>query len=437
MFFVARFAEEHLVLHEPNERDFYTYDSATGAWVPHTSDAIKAVMSDDWQRYAAEVGEPGLLPIRTNGLLDSFISLLRGYVEKPEAFTRTGRIIHLQNGVLHLNQEGAQLLEFSSKYLSRNVCPIPWKPDAQCPRFKSELMAAALDPEDVSLLQRWCGSLLLGRNLAQKIMLLTGTPGGGKSTLLEIIEAIIGPANVCQLRTEHLGERFELSRFLRKTMLSGKDVKGNFLQTSGANVLKSLVGHDLLSTERKSSNSEFQLRGEFGVAISCNSRLRVKLDGDVDAWRRRLLMVRYEKPKPKERILDFAKKLLAEEASGILRWMVDGAILHLQECDAFGEYSLSNKQTERVDQLLAESDSIRFFVTDCIKYSKNDDLTTSEIVSSYFDYCSEKGWVAFPTKIVERDLPDLMLELFRSAHSTHLLRAEKRQKGYPNVAFVE
>ena len=196
-------------------------------------------------------------------------------------------------------------------YYSRNVCPIPWDPNADCPRFKTELLATALEPEDISLLQRWCGSLLLGRNLAQKIMLLTGTPGGGKSTLLEIIEAIIGPANVCQLRTEHLSERFELSRFLRKTMLSGKDVKGDFLQTEGAHVLKALVGHDLLSAERKGSNSEFQLRGEFGVAVSCNSRLRVKLEGDVDAWRRRLLIIRYEKPKPSKRVLDFAKTLLS------------------------------------------------------------------------------------------------------------------------------
>ena len=98
-------------------------------------------------------------------------------------------------------------------------------------------------------------------------------------------------------------------------------------------MLKALVGHDLLSAERKGSNIEFQIKGEFGVAVSCNSRLRVKLDGDVDAWRRRLLIIRYEKPKPKERILDFAEKLLTEEASGILHWMVDGAIMHLRECD--------------------------------------------------------------------------------------------------------
>lgn len=267
-------------------------------------------------------------------------------------------------------------------------------------------------------------------------MILTGTPGGGKSTLLEIIEAVIGPANVCQLRTEHLSNRFELSRFLRKTTLSGKDVKGNFLQTEGAHVLKALVGHDLLSAERKGSNIEFQIKGEFGVAVSCNSRLRVKLDGDVDAWRRRLLIIRYEKLKPKERILDFAEKLLTEEASGILHWMVDGAIMHLGECDTMGEYRLTEAQEDRVDQFLAESDSIRHFVIDRIEEAPDCDLTTTEIVSAYFDYCVESGWVAFSSREVEMALPDMMLELFHSARSAHIQRPSGRQKGYPRVALA-
>jgi hypothetical protein len=46
MFFVARFALEHIVLHGPNEREFYTYEPNCGAWVPRTLDAIKAKSSE-------------------------------------------------------------------------------------------------------------------------------------------------------------------------------------------------------------------------------------------------------------------------------------------------------------------------------------------------------------------------------------------------------
>ena len=435
MFFVARFAEEHLVIHEPGEHEFYVYDPECGIWTRSTSDSIKATFSEDWQRYADEIGKPVLIPLRTNGLLESLTSLLRGHVEKGDAFPRLERVIHLANGMLHLD-DGPELHPFSPDYYSRNACPIPWDTEAECPRFMSELLGAALEPEDISLLQRWCGALLLGGNQAQKIMLFTGTPGGGKSTLVEIIESIIGPTNVCQLRTAHLNERFEISRYLGKTMLTGEDVPGNFLQTEGAYVLKNLVGNDLLSAEKKGCNAEFQLRGDFGVAVTCNSRLRIKFDGDVGAWRRRLLNIHYEKPKPPECILDFGEQLLKEEGKGILRWMVEGAIQHLRECDEVGGYRLTQAQVDRVEQLLAESDSIRKFVTERIQFSRGSDLSTAEIIEAYFDYCSERGWVAFPTKTVERNLPDIMLENFRSAVGTNVMRDGKRVRGYPNVALV-
>ena len=64
-------------------------------------------------------------------------------------------------------------------------------------------------------------------------------------------------------------------------------------------------------------------------------------------------------------------------------------------------------------------------------------MTTGEIVQAYFDYCSEKGWVAFSSKKVERDLTDIMLEHFRSALNSHVERNGKRQKGYPNVSLAE
>ena len=33
---------------------------------------------------------------------------------------------------------------------------------------------------DIDLLQRWCGLALFGVNLAQRLVILTGTAGGGK-----------------------------------------------------------------------------------------------------------------------------------------------------------------------------------------------------------------------------------------------------------------
>jgi hypothetical protein len=80
-----------------------------------------------------------------------------------------------------------------------------------------------------------------------------------------------------------------------------------------------------------------------------------------------------------------------------------------------GGYNLSERQRDRVEQMLAESDSIRKFITERIQFSRGSDLSTAEIIEAYFDYCSQRGWIAFPSKTVERDLPDIMMENFRSA----------------------
>jgi hypothetical protein len=90
-----------------------------------------------------------------------------------------------------------------------------------------------------------------------------------------------------------------------------------------------------------------------------------------------------------------------------------------------------------VDQLLAESDSVRHFVVDRIEFCKGSDLTSAEIVKAYFDYCAERNWVAISSRKVELELTDIMLELFRSAKGGNVERDGKRQKGYPNVSFVE
>ena len=437
MFFVARFALEHLVLHEPDEHRFYTYDASTGAWVLITADAIKIMLSEDLQRFVNETGEAQVISKRTNSLVEALVALLRGYTEKRDAFQSKGRVIHCANGMLELSAEGATLYQFSPEYYSRNPSPFSWDPAVECPRFRNVLLESALDADDISVIQRWFGAILLGGNFAQRIMLIIGTASGGKSTLLRILEAIIGPKNVCQLRTDLLAERFETSRFLGKTLLAGKDVSGNFLHSRGAHVLKALVGDDQLTGELKGLNAVPSILGQFDVAITCNSHLRVKLDGDGEAWRRRLLIVAYERPKPEVRIARFAEELLEAEGSGILRFGVEGAMMHQRELDEVADFRLTPKQNARVDGLLAESDSLRCFATERIyKCPDCDPLPTEEIVNAYWDYCRDRDWTPLPGKLIEKALPDIMMDLFRSAKTTHAMGKKGRIRGYAGVKLA-
>jgi hypothetical protein len=66
----------------------------------------------------------------------------------------------------------------------------------------------------------------------------------------------------------------------------------------GASELKVLVGGDPISAEGKGSNGDFCMFGTFNAVMTCNSRLRVRLEDDAGAWLRRLLIIRYENPPP-------------------------------------------------------------------------------------------------------------------------------------------
>jgi len=63
-------------------------------------------------------------------------------------------------------------------------------------------------------------------------------------------------------------------------------------------LIKGLVGGDWFDAEQKGGTGSFQLQGTFNALITSNARLRVRLQGDVGAWGRRLNIVRYEAPPP-------------------------------------------------------------------------------------------------------------------------------------------
>jgi phage/plasmid-associated DNA primase len=162
---------------------------------------------------------------------------------------------------------------------------------------------------------------------------------------------------------------------------------------------------------------DIPVRGDFGVAITCNETLLVRLRGenDVGAWRRRIIRFEFKREVPaSDRVDHYDEVLLDEDGEGIFGLFVQGAIAHLKELEKQGDFTLSAGQKARVDSLLTESQSLRFFVRDEICTDPESDLATDEIVSAYVDYCREKEWRPMPGKQVELQLRDLMIEFHDS-----------------------
>ena len=438
-YWAALYARENQVLYDPDEKTFYLYAEQSGLWEVVTPENIRETISCRILEISREAQQFTLEIQITQARLNAVVSALKGIVEKRGAFKGKERYIHVSNGVIRFAEDGdVQFGGFSPEDYSRNQSPFAFDPAAECPRFLNELIYPAVAPDDADLLQRWAGLALFGYNLPQRMLILDGTANGGKGTLVRIIQALVGLTNTYQLRTECLLERFETYRYRNKTLLIGPDVSGDFLMQKGASMLKALVGGDPLSGEGKGLNGDFPMFGTFNMVMTCNSRLRVRLEGDASAWRRRLLIVRYEKDPPEKRILDFDRLLLKEEGSGILRWGLAGFVRLQAEFAERGDFALTDAQRGRVDSLLAESDSLRLFVKERMVRHQYGDVTTGEIGQAYAEFCADRGWNALGTAVVERTLPDIMLETFHVTKSHDIERnGKKSNRGWRKIQLLE
>lgn len=434
-YWAGLYARENLVLHDPDEKTFYRYDRETGLWQPITPEAIRETISQRILEISRESRQTSLEIQITQTKLKAVVGALTGIVERRGAFTVKERFIHVANGVVRFDGDGdVRFGDFDSGDHSRNRSPYEFDAEAECPRFLNELILPAVTPDDADLLQRRAGLALFGYNLPQRFLILDGIPNGGKGTLVRIIQSWVGIENTYQLRTECLNERFETYQYRGKTLLIGPDVPGDFLMRKGASMLKVLVGGDPISAEGKGSNGDFAMFGTFNIVMTCNSRLRIRLEDDTGAWRRRLLIVRYESEPPQRRILDFHHTLLREESSGILRWALAGFVKLQQVFAELGDFQLSDGQRQRIDSLLAESDSLRLFTRECLERHNYGDVTTAEFQQAYAEYCADKGWNALPITVVERQAADVMLDVWQAARSNSIERdGRKSHRGWRRV----
>jgi phage/plasmid-associated DNA primase len=128
------------------------------------------------------------------------------------------------NGVVDLNGPRSKLFDYDPKFSFKVASGVEYEPKAKCPKFVNQLLKPAIPDYDMELIQKYFGSMLLGPNISQNILIIRGTPSGGKGTLVSVMEKVLGKQYVAELRAKHLTGRFETSAFLGKRVLSPSEL---------------------------------------------------------------------------------------------------------------------------------------------------------------------------------------------------------------------
>ena len=390
---------------------FFKYNDSNGVWEFADISEIKTRAGElalDLLRQEGWVFEKGQLS--SESFRRSVVEDLKGRTA-TEFPTSMPDQLHVRNGMIVVENRKVILKQFNPSALSLHSLPIDYDPNAKCPKFSYTLLGGLTSSEKL-LLQKMAGCFLFGQNPAQKILFVSGDAGSGKSCLLECIQHLVGFRGSAELRVDQLGERFETHRYLGKRFLYCDDAKINLLQGKHAEMLKKLTGGTMIDVERKNSTEELYVRGDFPVLFTSNTSLALKLNGDVEAWRRRILIINF-KSGGKKRIPNFAKLLFEEEGSGILNWALDGWAMLQEDLTTSGQFQITKDQQKIVDDLLMESESLSVFVKNAIFAKSGEFLNSEDVVGEYEKFCESQGWTPMNRTRVMRDLPFLISKEFQ------------------------
>lgn len=310
--------------------------------------------------------------------INSLLELLRMTCYAPPLPVHIERI-HVANGTYYLSGFFTEEKEFCMGRL-----PVAYNPEAEAPvqwlRFLNEL----LDPEDILTLQEYIGYCLIPTNKAQKMLILTGKGGEGKSRIGLLLRAIFGE---CQLNDSI--QKIETSKFARadlehKLIMVDDDMKMEALPKT--NYIKQIVTlEDKMDIERKGKQS---VQGTVYARFLCfsNGSLSALHDRSNGFYRRQLLIA--TKDRPEERRDDpFLVEKFIKEKEGIFLWALEG--LH-RLIDQNFQFTVSDRSQKNLQEAMDDSNNIPDFLSSgYIRLEQGTHAKSTQLYAAYDRWCRD------------------------------------------------
>lgn len=176
----------------------------------------------------------------------------------------TKPVLNVANGMLDLAT--GELHDHDPAFLSHQQIPVPWDEFAGCPRYEEwakEIIGPALDD-----LEEVMSTMLDQSRTPAKAALLHGPSRSGKSTLLRLMAAMVGPENVSAVTLHQLSEdRFASANLYGKMLNVAADISADHVRD--LSLWKMLTGEDQAQANRK-YGAQFAFTNTALMAFSCN-----------------------------------------------------------------------------------------------------------------------------------------------------------------------
>ena len=291
--------------------------------------------------------------------------------------------IHLANGTLKLDGSFTE----GRPNIVRSRLPVAYRPDAPAPVRWLSFLDELLYTEDIPTLQEFIGYCLIPSNKGQRMMVIKGNGGEGKSQIGAVLVALLG-SNMKDGSIGKISENRFARADLEHTLLCvDDDMRMEALRQT--NYVKSIVTvQGQMDLERKGKQSYQGWMYARLLAFS-NGDLQALYDRSDGFYRRQLILTTKDKPLSRVDDPDIAEKMAAE-AEGILLWAFEGLQRLVKNGFQFTESDRAKRNRELVKR--DNNNVFDFLESEGYIRLKADACTSSkELYEVYKMWCEENS----------------------------------------------
>ena len=291
--------------------------------------------------------------------------------------------IHLANGTLMLD---GTFIE-GKPDIVRNRLPLFYPPDTPKPMLWLSFLDGLLYPEDIPTLQEFIGYCLIPSNKGQRMMVIKGNGGEGKSQIGAVLGQMLGSSmkdgSIGKI-SENQFARADLEHIL---LCVDDDMRMEALRQT--NYVKSIVtAQGKMDLEQKKKQSYQGWMFARLLAFS-NGDLQALYDRSDGFYRRQLVLTTKEKPAGRMDDPDLAEKMKAE-VEGIFLWAFEGLQRLVGNKFKFTESERTKANRESVKR---DNNNIFDFIESegYIRLKADSSISSKELYEIYRMWCEENS----------------------------------------------
>ena len=302
-------------------------------------------------------------------------------------------LINFANGTLNISDSSWT----EEKLFCRNRLPVVYTgDDAKVPKNWMRFVNELLEPYDVDTLQEYMGYSMISSTAAQKMLLIIGNGGEGKSRIGVVMKEILGDnmnnGSIPKLETNS----FAKADLEHKLLMVDDDMRIEQLPTT--NNLKALITVEGLMDLEKKGQQSYQGLMYCRLMAFSNGYLKSANDDNYGFFRRQLILM--TKPRPKDRIDDpFLSKKLRAERDQIAMWALRG--LYRLRKNNF-HFTVSDKSKTAIMSAMDEANNVVSFLRSkgSFTFDPEGEITSREFYNIYKCWCDDNAVEATDKKRV-------------------------------------